>query len=248
MAKELNIPNLETSVLVLHVKNGYEDRARHIEKTLGDLGINFVYILDGDMSEMDGNVVKKWFKGEMERISPASSCALKHFYAYIYIVENDLPGALILEDDIVLKKGFIEGVNSCLYEMRERNIKPGLISFEDSSLQFVAGSRRQKGVKIYPAERDRFAGCYYVPRQCAEAMIDYALKNKCDLPVDRWHTKLINDIDLPYYWTSPTYASQGSHNGAFASSISDGSVMRHSYQWLSWNLKSLYKRLLYRLR
>ena len=39
-------------VLVLHVKQGYEERAKHIEKMLGELHIPFEYILDGDIKEI----------------------------------------------------------------------------------------------------------------------------------------------------------------------------------------------------
>lgn len=222
-----------------------------MEKMLGNLGIKFEYVLDGDRSDMNMDIVNRWFKGVMNQINNESSCALKHLYAYKQIVEQNLPGALILEDDIFVKDNFISGINACLKEYWSKvnnGLKPGLISFEDSSLKFVPESQKVKGQMIYKAPRDRFAGCYYVPYESAKMMLEYAEINKIGKPIDLWHTTLIEEIDQPYYWSSPTFASQGSHNGKFPSSISKGSFTRHVYQRFSWILKRAYKVLLYRFR
>lgn len=239
---------LDMPVIVIHVKNGYEDRERHIRKVLQPLGVEPVWILDGDRDDMDSATVDRWFSGSMNKIDGESSCALKHFLAYRYIVDNNLPGALIVEDDMVPSRRFAAGVKACVKEMYARHMEPGLLSMEDSSLQFVKGHERRRGQMVYEAARDRFTGCYYVPAQCAKLMLDYVAEHKCDMPIDRWHTSLITRAGLKYYWSHPTFASQGSHRGMFCSAVSSRRAGRRTYKRMMWGLKKAYKQLLYTLR
>lgn len=239
---------LSVNVFVLHVREGYEERGVHMDNMLGRMGIAFDYILDGDKSDLDHATLNRYFRGDMCEISNATSCALKHLLAYKRIIECGLDGALILEDDISLRPDFAAFVESSLEECRRRGIKECLISFEDTSMQFVPGSQRRKWMKIYKAQRDRFAGCYYISAGCARQILDYVASYKCHLPIDLFHTHLIEAIDFPYYWSHPTVATQGSKDGRFGSSISARDHNRRKYLRISHPLKLLYKRLLYRLK
>lgn len=236
------------AVIVLHVKNGYDDRARHIEAMLGSRNIPFIYILDGDIPDLTNNKLVKYFTEGMRKPVASTSCTLKHIYAYEYIVSHGLDGALILEDDMILYKNFESIFQKCMQERKNRMLDSCLISFEDSNLQFVKGSARIKGQHLYVAERDRFAGCYYISAECACQILDYIRINKCDAPVDVFHSELISRINLPYYWSYPTIATQGSHCGLFASSISKKSARKRLYRKLTWVMKRIYKTILYRLR
>ena len=146
-------------VLVLHVKNGYEDRARHMEAMLGARNIPFTYILDGDISDLNQNILTKYFAEGMRKFDGATSCALKHIYAYEYIISHGLEGALIMEDDMLLYKNFESIFQKCMQECKDRMLDYCLISLEDSNLQFVKGSVRIKGQCLYLGARDRFTGC-----------------------------------------------------------------------------------------
>ena len=240
--------NLNKTVYVIHVSKGYEERARHIESMLLKMGIEFQYILEGDKENIDSYVLDKYFSGEMHTLSSATSCALKHLLAYKKIIENKLEGALILEDDIILSKNFNSFFQKCLNEKTEKGIKDILLSFENTNLQFVSGSERKKSQHLYRASRDRYAGCYYITSGCAKSILDYVDNNKCHLPIDRFHTFLIDKIGLPYYWSHPTVATQGSKTGLFRSSISLKDFNRKLYLQLSHPFKLFYKRMLYRLR
>ena len=70
-------------VLVLHVKQGYEERAKHIEKMLGELHIPFEYILDGDIKDITTEVLQKYFKNEgkenMYGVQPRLHVAINTF-------------------------------------------------------------------------------------------------------------------------------------------------------------------------
>ncbi len=91
---------------VLHVKKGYESRGEHIRKMLSKIRLPFELILEGDMCDLTDNTLNKYFSREMHKIAPDTSCALKHLLAYEAILNNNYPGALILEDDIILHKNF----------------------------------------------------------------------------------------------------------------------------------------------
>ena len=238
----------ETKILVLHVKKGYEERERHVRSMMDDIGMDFEFILDGDMDELNDQVLDQYFTADMRKVQPATSCTLKHLMACQYIVSHDLPGALVLEDDMVLYKNFQKVFCECMDEMNQRGIERPLISFEDSTLKFVPRSQRKKGLHLYPATCDRFAGCLYYSNGCARQILDYVDKHKCDLPIDLFEKELISRIGLAYYWCHPTIATQGTHNGLFASSINERSASRQQYRKRTWKLKLAYKKLLYFLR
>lgn len=239
---------IQENVLVLHVKHGYEDRARNIEAIMNGLGISFEYITDGDMDDITPEIMDRYFSGIMHKIFAPTSCTLKHFYAYEYILKYNLPGALILEDDMVLYNNFIPIFNKCMQERHRRDLENILISFEDSNLSFVPRSQRVKGLHLYKGSRDRFAGCYYISNVCARQIMQYVNDNKCDLPIDCFHNALRVRIGLPYYWCHPTIATQGSHTGLFRSSISEKSAKRQNYRKITWHIKLAYKKALYWLR
>lgn len=239
---------ISEKVLVLHVKKGYEDRAKNIEKMLKDKGIPFEYILDGDIPDLTPEILMHYFKGDRLSASAATSCTIKHFYAYEHIIEHNLPGALILEDDMILYDNFIPIFNQCMEERQKRSLSNILISFDDSSFHFVPRSQRVKGLHLYKEPRDRFTGSYYISKECAQQIMDYVEKNKCDLAIDRFHTALITSDNLQYYWCHPTTATQGTHNGLFPSSISMKSAKKQNYRKYTWKLKLMYKKLLYWFR
>lgn len=239
---------ITTKVIVLHVKAGYEEREQHIRNMLEAKGIDFEFLLDGDMADLTPEILDRYFTDKMKQVTPAVSCALKHLLVSELIVKRQLPGALILEDDMLLYKNFDRVFNECMNEMARYSIDDALISFEDSALRFVPGSQRQRGRHLYLASKDRFTGCYYLTFHAAKKIVDYVNENKCDLPADLFHKALITRIGLPYYWCHPCIATQGTHTGLFPSSISAKSAKKQRYRIWTWQLKLAYKKPLYLLR
>lgn len=105
---------MQEKVLVLHVKKGYEERARHIEQMLHEKGIEFEYVTDGDKPDITADILDHYFADQMHQVTAATSCALKHLYAYERILQNNWNGALILEDDMIFYKHFIPIFNKCM--------------------------------------------------------------------------------------------------------------------------------------
>ncbi|MBD5234148.1 MAG: lipooligosaccharide biosynthesis protein LpsA [Bacteroidales bacterium] len=230
------------TVFVLHVQNGYEERGAHIEKMMSELGIDFKYILRGDKSELTPEVMSCYFdpSGELGVPSGATSCAYKHLLACEEIIAANLPGALIFEDDIVLKPDFAEIALKSIEELPDT---PSIINYEDTRLRFVPASMRQRGKVLYPGDRDRFAGALYINRSGAEVIVNEAKARKLGVPIDIFHRQLLDDHSISYWWVHPCVATQGSFNGKFKSSLSSDRA-----KVIVWKLRRLYRKLLYRFR
>lgn len=232
-------------VFVLHVRKGYEERERHINSMMHKAGIDFEYVLACDIPDLTPEIIEKTIapEGMLAGKPAAISCLMKHLHAYSLILERDLPGAIILEDDILLYPNFEDIAMRALGELGDTDTA-SLISFEDTRLRFVKGSVRQKGKVLYPGICDRFAGAYYINRAGAEAVLQNVKQNRAELPIDLLHNHMLDTGELKYYWTHPCTASQGSFNGLFTSSLSASDRSKA----FIWRLQRMYKKLLYRLR
>lgn len=243
-------PLLTKYVYVMHMKNGYEERKMRIEQMLGSMNINFKYMLDGDISDIDDNTINKYFVGQtMVGRYPHTSCALKHILTYKKMIDAGIDGALVLEDDICLHRNFIKYFNQSIKEMdsyaKTHADEPVIISYEDTRLRFIPHSKRKKGVVIYKGDRDRMTGAYYINNRAAKLILHYAETHKLDKPIDLTHCQLLREKRLTYFWCQPCIATQGSHSGTFKSSINFSSgAMEH----LMWKLQRIYKKLLYFMR
>ena len=239
-------------IYVAHVKKGYEDRERHINEMMGRLGVSFSYMLDGDIPDITPEIMAGYFSPDAAFPMPARSCALKHLLIYEEIVHRGLPGALILEDDICLNPHFPGIFTKSMDELpayehpADGKYAPVIISYEDTRLRFVERSRREKGRVLYPGDRDRMTGCYYVNLPAAETMLRQ-IKNEGGLtmPIDLYHAWMLRQGRLQYLWCQPTVATQGSHNGMFRSGIY---TAKTAWEERKWKFKLIYRKILYFLR
>jgi len=238
-----------TTVLVIHAKH-LTDRKKHMEQQLRNWPGHVEYILDYDKSELTDDVIKTYIQPgcELDNKSGATSCAIKHLLACQYIVDHQLEGALVLEDDIVLHPHFVDDFEQTMEEYhRKYREKPVLISYEDSSLQFIPRSRRVKGKWLYeaPHGRVRFTGALYYSNKVALAILSEVYANKCNIAIDHFHMNLYRKGIIYSLWCEPCLATQGSFTGAFISSI--GGQVR-AFEYYRWKLKYTYKRLVYWFR
>lgn len=100
----------ETQVLVVHVR-GQKEREAFIQKQLEKLCWPCHYILDGNVSDLTPEIIDRYFidtgrPDTMYGRFPRTSCAYKHLLATQYILDNQLPGALIVEDDLRIYPSF----------------------------------------------------------------------------------------------------------------------------------------------
>lgn len=235
--------------LILHVKT-QKDREQNVALIKEELGFPCELMLDGDISDLNDEIIDKYFydlgNDKLHSYSAVTSCAYKHFLCCKYIIDHNLPGALILEDDIFLYDNFHDIFSQSLKEYQKRYAdNPVLINYEDSALLFVPRSERRKGQILYEKKEHRFAGCYYINRKGAEVIWNYVSENKTHYPSDWTHMEIAKKGLLKYLWSHPTIATQGSANGLIPSSIS---TRKRGKLRLKWFFKLYYKKLLYFIR
>lgn len=234
---------LSAPVLVAHVKQGFEDRRRSIERQFTDLGMPFEFMLDGDIPDIDAEMSARWFDPRFP-LGSEQSCACKHLLMYERIVKAGWEGALILEDDILLLEGFAPAFEASLREVRRRGnavLGTAWISYENTGHVVPPRREMKQGQMLYRATTTRCTGAYYIGCIAAAALLHEASTRKVDKAIDCWVEDMVPILPdgLQIYWCHPAIAEQGSMNGRFDSMDS----RRRAGVWrrLKWKIDKLYK-------
>lgn len=145
-------------ILVIHAAK-LKARGEHIDRMLRSIGMEYEFIIEGDADKLTKEMLDKYLADGTENMhskTSRASCTIKHFMACERIIDENMEGALILEDDIVLHQDFKTRFEQSILEYRKHYADlPVIISYEDSSLQFVPRSQREKGRMLYPGKKDR---------------------------------------------------------------------------------------------
>lgn len=117
---------------------------------------NYSFMHSGDIEDINESIANKYFGGRLNSINPILSCAYKHILVYYALInDNENDYYLIFEDDIFLDDNFCKVLNNISTEIKNRDINKFIISLEDSSLQYVKNSSREKThiyIKLKPEE------------------------------------------------------------------------------------------------
>ena len=231
---------------IIHVKTAIE-REVHIKNQLKNTNNKIDFILEGDIPDLYPDLLEVYFKGNMNGApNGAISCAYKHLRAYQRMLDNHIPIALILEDDIILEKNFYEIVDGILKEVELRSLNCFAISIEDSNVRYINKSERKEGTYLYPKNKGRLTGAYIVDYDFAKSVIDYTLIHKCDVPIDWYHNICCQNGVFQFYWSHPTVAYQASISGKFKSLIDH--KPKGFVRELSYLMQRSYKKILYYFR
>ncbi|BDY13443.1 glycosyltransferase family 25 protein [Hydrogenimonas cancrithermarum] len=216
----MQIDEIFEHVYVIHVRKGYEERKKHIDKHLPQRDIpHFNYILDGDISDLTDDIIEKHFaKGDIFKEGKAAmSCTYKHILVYREMVQKEIPYALVFEDDVILKKNFRKKLTRYLKDFTET--APFLINIEEA-FEYVPLYFRKRDKYLYKAKKTKRTGAYIVNLEAAKKMLEFLELNKYDYPIDHMHTKMSQHGFIDIYWLQPPLALQGSKNGMFDSFLS----------------------------
>lgn len=236
---------MKCEVLVIHVR-GQEERRQFIEQQLKMLNAHYHFILNGNIEDLTDEILNRFFDGDMHGGYPRTSCAYKHLLAMQYMIDHHLDHALVVEDDLRFYRNFQTIFEQSIRECTEHyDDQPFIVNYEESSLLLVPRSQRRKGTIVYPAPRDRFAGCYYLNLRAANAIMDYVTTHHSDTTSDRLHSHLVDLGILNYYWSHPCIACQCSCDGSMPTMIP---TRPRPLKRLKWFYKRVYKHLLYYLR
>lgn len=224
--------SLSLQVYVLHCKS-LTDRRIHIEKTLKSLEIEPTWIVDHDANELKDYIkneyhvndlkeafnrtVKIWSSGHPTRplTDTEISLAIKHTIAMKSIAEGKEEYALILEDDCLFRENF----DSLFSEYLGKT--PA-----DWDIIHVGDGYGMKPENYYEAKEIAYRMKHPASR-CAEAIL---VKKEAAVKISKTMKPfyLAADWELGYqywlhnlnvYWWEPSLITQGSHSGAFKSSL-----------------------------
>lgn len=231
---------------VIHVR-GNKDRENYIRNELKKFDIDFEFILEGNMEDMTTDEVSKYFKDDFKVVSPQTSCTIKHFYVYERMIKNNIPVALVFEDDIELFNSFGDVFDKSLIEIKERAITDYVISYESSTQEFISSSEIIAGKVLYQKPHGRCAGAYLIDLAAAKKIMDYGLHHKANVCMDWFHNELSDLGLIKIYWCHPAIAEQQSHNGKIPSLLDHKKQGR--YYRIKYFIQKIYKqRVLSRFR
>ncbi len=184
-------------IFMMNLKRSPE-RKVYMEHQLQDLGLDFEYIeaVDGSKlteAEIDQLCDRNAIAQHPDWLKPgALGCSLSHYYIYKNIVENNIPYALILEDDVELDDNLPQMIQA---------IEEKALSVLDDELIFlflaspnVMYFSKMEGIPLNEKNQVRSgldirafccSGAYFISHQVAKRMMN------CILPVrvsaDTWH-------------------------------------------------------------
>ena len=217
-------------VYVLHVKEGYEDRAKHIERELAKHDIIFSYMLDYDIPDLTKNDFEKYFVNKEVLTKPHFSISRKHYAINEDIVANNYNLCLVLEDDVFLDESFNKIMNIIIpdvYVMKE----PVIVSLGNGANMYVSKKTYSPGKYLYEADQNRCADSFLINQLAARNRVDWFKNNRAYLNIDHMFNKIDKQMGNKILWLAPTIVEQGSQNGRMQSSASRNKKF-HRVRWL----------------
>lgn len=237
--------NRAVKAYVIHVR-GHTQREASIRRTLEGLPIDWEFVLDANLEDLEEDFLARYFKGGMRARTPKASCASKHLLAYERIARRGGEGfSLVLEDDVRFYPGRFSLLALIERELGARGIARALVSIEDD-LNYVPYSQRRPGTLLYPQSRGRLAGAYLIDVQGAEAVLAHASAVKLGVQMDTFHNVCAAAGVLELYWSEPVLAFQAGNAGLLPSLL-DGRKNLALRKYL-YPIRRAYKRLKHRLR
>lgn len=210
----------DLNIYVAHVKKGYEDREKHVLDTMKKLVLKFRWILDGDIPDLNETEMLKYFSSDLLKINAGSSCTIKHLKMLEQMVNDNVPFALLLEDDFIPSPQFKKVLIEILNHVSE--LPPSFfISLENTGFKTLPEDSVQVGKYLFEANKTRCAAAYILDRKAAETILKFTYEKKCSEIID-WHYNTIAKNKLiKIFWCCPAIVEQGSHNGKFSSALSN---------------------------
>ncbi|MGY3568444.1 glycosyltransferase family 25 protein [Vibrio paucivorans] len=221
---------------VIHVSKGYEERREHIDRHLPLHGITeYEYMLRGDIDDLGDEVIDGFF-GDVLRL-PEKSCFYKHYLVMKEVVENEIPEVLVLEDDVILGRGFISKLEQVQQELALEKFY--VVNIEDAATS-VPVSTRKKGKLLYQSSVNKLTGGLVYNLAFAKAMVRKMESIVVDDPIDAYIGNFNRELGYKIFWCQPPLLSQGSKKGLFSSEL-NGSKAGLYYRVRS-SIKHFYRR------
>lgn len=198
-----------------------QERKKNFEAAFNNKDFEYSFISFYDRRNLQAEIVNKFENIEKKFIANFMS----HIEIYKIISESNADYGLVLEDDSIPDKKFINNVYKYLNKLpRDFDlfyISPGKGNFH------IPFSKRRPFKKIYKKENEitswgghgasRYADAYFISNNCASLLYDEfnSFKGKIDTTIDWWKNQMIDKLKLNVYWAEPTIIKTNLYETSF---------------------------------
>jgi glycosyl transferase, family 25 len=228
-------------IYVINVRS-FEARRRHVTGQLARFQLQGEFIHTWDAEDITDEISERYFSGA-DLSSGQKSCAMKHIDALEKIVDRNEKAALVVEDDIVLRDDFCEGVRAALAE-RSQYPSTHVIFIGSGGNFYTPRSQRSPGRRLYPATRGRFGDSYILGSDTAKLRLDWIKSRGVSRPIDNEFQAIDLALDIQMLWLEEPVVEQGSKNGLFRSMLEPAPpppLQKLKFGWEKFRRKYLYQ-------
>ncbi|MER8374398.1 glycosyltransferase family 25 protein [Mesorhizobium sp. M1406] len=234
-------PADQVYVRVCHVKQGYEDREQHIARQIGRHGIPATWYLHWDVADITDEEVERLTVPGALKLAELS-CSLKHIGIWRDFLKTDKPYCLVLEDDVFLAANFNTKFNAALAELGDPNRKAA-IYIGNAGTYYISAFKLKRGQHLYPAPHGRSTDSYIITRSVAAERCAWFDARKMSAPIGHEIDRADAALGVEVLWFERPFVEQGTHNGAFLTSINPDSQRPLWYKRMEWRYKKYRRQL-----
>ena len=203
-------------IYVINVK-AFTERRAFMERQLSALQLEAEFIFDWDSEDITEQVQSDYFSQDNKLSLGQQSCALKHVVVLQKIAALD-GMALVLEDDALLGKDFILGLERALAQSQQFS-GDKVIFIGSGGNFFTPKSQRKPGQYLYIGLRGRFTDSYLIDSQTAKKRLDWIAAHKISSAIDNQFDIIDKHSGIVQLWLEDPVVEQGSKNGLFNSAL-----------------------------
>lgn len=228
-------------IYVLSVKS-YTDRIAHIRKLFDKYNLEFEFIFDHDIDQIRHNqLIQKKFSSSNLQLAH-KSLILKHIRAWENCVLHNYKQILILEDDVIFKKNFLDVIAKIVKKVAF--LLPGYLIFLSGRDTKVSENFLLSNDLLFKNEIPTADG-YITDLHACKMRLEWLDNNQISLPADHLINLIHSQMGISTYWSREYLIEQGSVFGLFNSTL-DKKRQEKSFifNYLRYHLKIFTRRIL----
>lgn len=194
------------------------ERAPAVQEQLERVRLPYEWVLDFEPAEIPDSVDREFFAPGSRLTQGQKSCALKHIVAMQRIVERRQDLAFIVEDDVQFSSNFELHIYRIMRELAAWP-RPRILHLGSATNFYTPASELAEGRHIYRGDRVRNMEFYALGWIEARSRLDWIARHRLAEPIDIAFNTADPEMGIPFLWSEPPLAEQGSLNGTYRSSL-----------------------------